>query len=543
MDCRKLSDIKKEEISVKIYKVNNSIEEKDNISWYYMLISGLSLLFMLLIFQLFYSQKITNFMFGKEPKNILIYIINILIFISVCVFISMVAKNIIDFKQKTIKESHILKKGLYISAISLTMCSIFIMFISMYINASKVRYSESGHFIWREWKQTILLIFTVVLTISFILLFENYKKLSLPKIASILLALFCFAYTFYCMCYGNYIPSTPYLLHTNAIFESVYNYYYDIPKSDINFSIYGHYGLLLNFIFKIIGLSGKKFVFVMAFITAICVLCIVLTIFNITKNLFVRIAASLSALYLFSFMYVPTYQIIIRIVFPAVMLAYLSFIVRYKFVKRKWSVAGSYFLAALAFTWNTETGLVILISIVFFYCYIAFCEYNLKQLKFYICVLKQILYFVLSISAVFLFVNIYNFIIGGHFISIEVFSPSLMSGDYIKSLVLPLFNDLGPNVPWVYNFSLILIVLGLGIAHCLASSKKINNASHYAFITTVSIMTIGCFTYYINRPAYGNLYDTYLVSILLIVILADHCLNNIIVFNKRTVSSILQRSC
>lgn len=380
----------------------------------------------------------------------------------------------------------------------MTVLSAFVIwFIALYFFESKIPYYEANC-CFRQ-RIPFILYFAVLFSFSFLLfkVFCIYNKkvkiirgffalvLSLTQ-ASMLIA-----------------PNTindegGTLYHIHAYFNPIYNASDLIPFSRIIRSIYGHYSIFYIIPMNILKIFGIPKLFAAMIITVIIgfvsFLLLYIALNKLIDNdvLYVVIILSVSYISFYYYQAGQYYQLLPhRILFPSISLFIISL-----FVNRsipKWVI---YLFGCLAILWNVETGVVCTGSLLLYsLCY----EITEEKNKIYIEILKDAFCILGSFFTAYIFVNVYNFGIGGKFFSVLDFIFPILSKDYrIQVLELKL-----PNMFCLYFAYFIVFIFSIivGLYKCL-KKDKIMETRLIIFSSSMGILLL---TYFMNRASYNNM--------------------------------------
>lgn len=282
----------------------------------------------------------------------------------------------------------------------------------------------------------------------------------------------------------------------------------------INFTNqYGLYPHFLEPIFKIIGLSVLKYSIVMSTLVTLCFGLIFLFFKDCIDNKligFLGFATFLYFPYLFGNSFIghdPYFQYVpVRFLFPT-LLVYLSF--RYFKNNSKTIYYGLHAMCAIAFLWNTETGILVfftwLITLIYIELFNTDCKTILKSIG------KHIFVAFLSLAVVILSYYLYAYARYGA-------TPSF-NFEYQK-----MFYTLGYNMlpmPKIHPWNLIAIAYLLGLSYCARALLLKNASARVKIVFLVSILGIGIFSYYQGRSHDLVLPTVMYQAIILTVICAD----------------------
>lgn len=318
------------------------------------------------------------------------------------------------------------------------------------------------------------------------------------------------------------------LYHYDAYVNSIFNVLHGNAYSDINLSIYGHYGILYYPLVKILGgdrttISVARAISV---ITYIVILCAELTIIKMIKNekVFVLTALAIPAGFVMVYLNGVYNQVAPhRYLFPTTIMCYVAWQKWDDCHKKKQLMAFwlGWILCTLAIIWNTETGIFCAVGYAVYHYYL----YAEKQIKIDIKFLWKFFELCLCIGISFLaayeVVNLYNILNGGNVISVNTYIYPILAKEYnINSLIV--------KVPQGINSYIFEMLLFL-VSGCLVITKNsifekrecMIMKEKRGFILMTSLIGMGCFTYYINRAVYYNMSISHIELIILMGILCE----------------------
>jgi hypothetical protein len=295
-------------------------------------------------------------------------------------------------------------------------------------------------------------------------------------------------------------------------------------RSELNTSVYGFYGFLLAPFVRLLGGSVTSFFYVICILALASYMCIVYVIVSLVKNDVVKVLGIAAPAVVTCSMHWDIYLQLIphRTLFAGFMAAYLLFGIRHELDRKMWFKVLGYVICALSVIWNFETGVVILIAYVSYFAVMSLKKYRLNEKNLYFDFLRLILEMIVTVFAAWVFTGLVNVCLGGSFISFKTFIFPLMNSNYMDYLVCEYQRNV---VAWLF----IAATAMLFIAYCL-SRTNLNpmgsiSSRKDAFMFVIAVIVLGQMTYYINRQAYGNLTITYFMSVVMMCVLCDSCIN------------------
>ena len=292
--------------------------------------------------------------------------------------------------------------------------------------------------------------------------------------------------------------------HGTAYIESIYLVYSGVPYNFITTGIYGHYGIIYGLLLRIFSGDYIMLAHMIALVGAISTLACAYIIHTLVKKNYIRVIAILSCVLSIGVMRYRNYWQLQphRIVFPLIVAAYLTYMVK----KKKFSVSNiiaGYAVCMLAVLWNTESGM---------FCTVAYSIalvvhfwqsepwYSKRMLVSYVGILGGI---VAALAGAILVVNIYNLAVGGELILKEFFFP-IFDGEYINGV---LKYDLVKGIQiWNLVLTTFMVLLLMAFAHTkfIKADKNENDIAAPVYVA-IAVLGLLNFSYYANRAAYFNL--------------------------------------
>ena len=318
-------------------------------------------------------------------------------------------------------------------------------------------------------------------------------------------------------------------------------YYYPVlkinsgltPGVDFN-SIYGYYSYFFALLTQGNMYSLLLFNSIIAILVVVAFTCIAKFLNSVVKNKLVVLYTFLAIIYcaiVQQIMWVSaTYLQYIphRILFPAIILAYISFYLKNIDSKKKlWLQVIGFGISALALFWNLDTGVVTLGTWVIVLGYETLMTNSLKDKQTYLKVLKIIGMAILSVITYIGLLNIIAFIRTGTFVGIKniIFGQSNFIGSGFNMKKMRLLH------PWL--ILAIAYMIGLMIPLCaLCNKKALGNIDKEKLkkcmsILALSILGCGIFTYYQGRSHDMVFYSVMYPALILIAIYLDYLIGSL----------------
>lgn len=363
-------------------------------------------------------------------------------------------------------------------------------------------------------------IYFLILLILFILIRRSDIAFMLDVKNRMIVCIFLSIITAICQyCPNAFYDRGGYIYHYDAYTNSIFNVLNGNAYSDINISIYGHYGIIYSPIVKLLGGNTFAVARAISVVTFITVLCAELALMKIIKDEKIFVLSALAIPVSFVMMHhTGVYNQVAphRYLFPAILIWYVIW-KKWDFTEKWKNMLSSLIgwgICVLAIIWNTETGLFCTVG------YAAFLFYLYAEQQQKICG-KLLLKFVeLVVWIVFTFfiayeiVNFYNILAGGHTISIRTYIYPMLADEYN-------INELIVMVPFGISFYIFEILTFL-ITGCIAivnnrvfTNQEDDATNKWAVVLMTALIGMGCFSYYINRTVYCNMSISHIEFVLL----------------------------
>ena len=291
--------------------------------------------------------------------------------------------------------------------------------------------------------------------------------------------------------------------HACAYFDSIYNCYHGVPYNIITTGIYGHYGIFLGLLLRLIHGNAITLFYFNALLGAAMVAACAYILEKVVQKHLIRIIAILSCL--LSTCVIGTMvhwqRVPHRILFPILLVAYVVHMCSDKKFGRIDIVLG-YLLTAIALVWNTEGGLACIASFTAAMIAHFWQEHKWFEKQMVRTYVELAIFAGLSIIGALAFVNVYNLLCGGTVIIKDFFFP-LTESRYMNSwdtIDMPVGNQ-----AWIYILAFLAVTLLYGLYHTrLINTERAMGAFHpYApMAVCLSVVALLVFIYYASRAVY-----------------------------------------
>lgn len=329
----------------------------------------------------------------------------------------------------------------------------------------------------------------------------------------------------YCLFTPNFYVSYYNVHHSNAYYSSVYTAMMGVPRDAMNGSVYGFYALLIAPFVKLLGGTYTSFCYVMCAVYLLCYMCIVYVINNLVKHDFIKVV-SIASLMVITCSYQRSiyFQLVPhRIFFMGIITAYIVLTEKHNISEKISAQIAGYLLCVLAIVWNMETGIIYTIVYLSYMFIKSLKKYRFTEKKLYINFARLIIQIVATFLGAWLFVGIINALMGGSMLSLRTFMYPMVNNEYMSYLTADYQRKI---VAWIFVAVTAFIYVFNGMWNSNLNKHytvDIEQDKIDAIMFAVAVGALGQMTYYINRPAYGNLYIVYFTAIVMIGVLADRC--------------------
>ena len=498
----------KTEFSVNDYRLKNGI------------VYGIAFFCMLLSLRIYSSERIHAYIIKNiTTSNIIPYMCLVLIFIATVIVCNMILLKL-SIVQKINRANPIVSK---IIAFGIVLINVA-MLLYVYKTELKTYDSPEGLRLQYHVNDTITIILMVGVFFAVVYFIEALKEAFYSKKESrivfyifVIVIAFVYGYTLYT---PNCLSTYANLHHGDAYFNSVYRAMMGVPRSYLNTGIYGCYAIILAPIVNLLGGTLSSFFIVIGCLGGISIICMAYAIDTLTKNPIIKVIGTVALTTTVMATQWSIYPQLYphRVVFPAILIAYMAFVYRHKRGGIGWTIGG-YIVCTVAIIWNTEIGMACLVAWMAYELYDAFVKYNVIQISLYKNIVIHILAGIGSFFGAILIVNVVNLLMGGGLVSIQDFLFPLLTPSYMEDVLI---------IALPKTFTAWLLVVGLFLfllAHCIMktkiSPKRLPSTTKDKVFCGIAVLGLGQITYFVNRATYGNLGIGHYISILIVCIIAD----------------------
>lgn len=290
--------------------------------------------------------------------------------------------------------------------------------------------------------------------------------------------------------------------HGHAYFNSVYNIYQGMPYTHNVTSIYGHYGLFFKIPMKLVHGDFKAFVAMIAGIGMAAHICAFLILELLVRSRALRILGALAVTFPVLGMRGGFYWQVWphRVIFPMLLFLYGAWILKKNRCNIRTVIIG-YLLCLAAILWNTETGLLLTVAWAGLHISRFLSGERFRIKKLFLVVLANVAGMAGAFFGSYGFVNLYNVLKHSPANSLEDFLIPLLSDNYMTGV---LHLDM-PTAPSAYMAVITLFLAGTAIGMVGWFQREKRHCWEKELVFLISVGSLGCLVYYINRPAYHNL--------------------------------------
>lgn len=328
--------------------------------------------------------------------------------------------------------------------------------------------------------------------------------------------------------YSMYCPN-PFLnlYHVNAYYQPVLYVLEGVPYDAVHNSIYGHYGLFLAPVLRLLHVAGlgsymRCFTLVIAGIALLQQLLVSYTLFATVKNRFLRLVGLLGSGLTLLVLRDTTYQQLYpHRTFPLILMAAaMAFNMQFSRCRgRRLARAAGWLAALFCLLWSTEMGLFALAG---WCCYLGISALQACDKRWFL----RCLFILLGAAIVFFsawgVMNLYNLSAGGAALTLPQFVFPLMVRYYMTDrLELTL---VGAVSTWVVILGLLLYFVCRGLYHSRICRSNAQHAPKEAFLFAMGVLLTGGYSYAINRSVYGHYGIGYELIVILLCMLAAELL-------------------
>lgn len=303
--------------------------------------------------------------------------------------------------------------------------------------------------------------------------------------------------------------------HMHAYTNSIINASQGVPYSEVNVSIYGHYGIMYSPLVKLFGNNYTAIAFSIALLAVMAFMLIFYILDRViesTSLFFVMVVAigGISTTFFGEMDYFQGFPH--RVLFSYIAIACIVMFQRIKSVKDCTRFIILFTIGAFSVVWNLETGICVVLTISAYY--ICTKSEDLIQR-----IIKGCIYAICEVVFAYIIVNVYNLINGGNWESFKLFIYPIGSSYNISILTSPLPDIFGPHVFYILIYG---IIIGISAYHILTSQNHVADyKSKEVVILSIALNGLLLMVYYINRTAVANLFISRAQMMLLLASGAD----------------------
>ena len=267
-------------------------------------------------------------------------------------------------------------------------------------------------------------------------------------------------------------------------------------------SIYGHYGLFFKIPMKLFHGDFKAFVAMIAGIGMVAHICAFLILELLVRSRALRILGALAVTFPVLGMRGGFYWQVWphRVIFPMLLFLYGAWILKKNRCNIRTVIVG-YLLCMAAILWNTETGLLLTVAWAGLHISRFLSGERFRIKKLFLAVLVNVAGMAGAFFGSYGFVNLYNVLKHSPANSLEDFLIPLLSDNYMTGV---LHLDM-PTAPSAYMAVVTLFLAGTAIGMAGWFQREKRHCWEKDLVFLISVGSLGCLVYYINRPAYHNL--------------------------------------
>ncbi|WP_066646351.1 hypothetical protein [Christensenella timonensis] len=435
-------------------------------------------------------------------------------------------------KMKKRKAWHVSEKGI---VVSFFICVIvfFVFMTQSFFAAETMPHSSADTLSWHRmpWLLVLLFIVSAFLVVFYLTNGFSLRESMLSKRgekflfwgACLICACIVYCFSYYPASIMEYVS----LHHEHAYYNSIYNVMHGIPYSDEVTSVYGHYAILLAPILNLVRIFGATDVFhiftmCMSLLVALSYLLACYAIYSLVTNRYIRYIGLIALLLIpAALKSSPYYQIYPhRTIIIALFIALMAFHAKHA-AKRKWVEILGFIFCVLSVVWNTELGICAIAAWVGYLTYIALLRRRQGVGKCCGRIFLYVLGGLGSFAGAYLITNIYNVAAGGNVLGIMDFIFPLFSKTYDIENMLSIDLDYGASY-WIGRIILFYTFIGFALVRLFSYKDNLGKADYKcAVYLGITVISMGAFSYFINRAAYGNQTISYMGVIILLCVLGQ----------------------
>lgn len=376
----------------------------------------------------------------------------------------------------------------------------------------------------------VVIILAIVFLAAFFLLGYVKETVKDNSLSNIIFWCFCIGLGlvyFYCLYTPNVYTADFNLYHNNAYYNSVFSALRGVPRSELNSSVYGYYGILVAPFMLILGGTTRAFYIVMGSFSFAALLGMDYVAYKLINNKIIRYLVVMAYVIVVTSMHWSVYLQLIphRIIFPSLLTAYVVYIYTNNKQSLLYETLG-YVICGLSIIWNFETGIVCLFAYCCYFGLAMLRRYRLTQLRLYLKILIRALLAVITFAGAFLFTGFVNICMGGYRLSIREFLFPMFNSSYMTGYLTVDYQH--GVVAWLFVAGMAFMLILYGLSRTTLNPLYIEEREQTErklpeICVMIATLTLGMMAYYINRSAYGNLTIIYQMAVIMMGVIADQC--------------------
>lgn len=501
-------------------KANSKNKQSENLSSGYILTVVISVVCFLAFYFYGLNQLYSGNVYTYNKNNMIQYICSVCVFgisfIASCVLVSFIPKKLTSFLSS--KELPILAQ------ISVLVVSIggFIFLLLNCLLVSEVdnppyAIGYATAFYWRQLPLWFIIAFTafcVVLVAYLVCRNIETNKVCVYFVYAIVILL-AFIHNLYLNNYDRH--------HHAAAYDSVYNCFHGVPYDRFTTGIYGHYGIFIALILRIVNGDAISMFVIHALIAAIEIYIYIYIIHNCIQKNIIKIISALAGMFCVGVLAVFMHwqSVPIRNLGLLVIIAYTVWMYKHNKFKKRHIVLG-YIISSLCVVWNTESGIAASLAFTAGIIIHFWQEHKWYEKKMLVTYPTLIGLSIVSIFSAVGFVNIYNFIFGGKIIFKAFFYPYFESSYMDSWGANSGINVALGNHTWIYTLISFALLLLMGVYYTKFVNPKKDHLNPLAPVYAVtSVAGFGMYIYYASRPVYLSLDTVFYFVCIALALFAD----------------------
>lgn len=434
----------------------------------------------------FFYQKILLKHLKGAQSNLVYYVSLFIVFIIAFLLCSLVPN-------KKLKSEKVCNKKIWICIFSFIAIAIFMIF---FFNETKMFDATSYYMPWHHSRRGEMIFCGGVVIIALFVLMNMDRMVNIKINRGMMLIYILFALlAAYAVYMPNFLSAFYNTYHTHAYFNSVYRVIQGGAYSDVNLGVYGFYGIIMGPIVKLFGGTYFGFNIALAIFTFLSIMCFFYTIDNLVDSDLLKILCCFGISFGFIALQGGIYHQNFphRHIFAGFLSGFMTFSYKHKKMKKyRWIIC------VLSIIWNFETGIACTLGYAGYQIVGCIKDNGIKWKK----IIINILMLPVCIIGAYIIVNLYNIIFGHGLLDVKYFLfPFMSANSYMDTINKKI--EMFPSL-WMLVCALLLSIIAIAINRILINGQK-RIDYRLCIVTGMEIIVIIQASYYINRPAYGNL--------------------------------------